>query len=30
MATKAGTFGVGPGTNIVAAIGSREDLTDII
>jgi hypothetical protein len=30
MATKAGTFGVGPGTNIVAAIGGREDLTDVI
>ena len=30
MATKAGTFGVGPGTNIVSAIGNREDLTDVI
>jgi len=30
MATKASTFGVGPATNITAAIGNREDLTDVI
>jgi hypothetical protein len=30
MATKASTFGVGPATNVTAAIGNREDLTDVI
>ena len=29
MAVKANTFGVGAATNITAAIGIREDLTDV-